>query len=172
MQCQDAGSLTLPTGRLVACDPQFDLVQRPFRKSIEPGDYPVFVSLVWETVALVMVQFDEGEPERWRSSRPECFSVDSGTACLLDAKTARRLSRIAEAGKWDRFWKRVEDGMAETQFNWANTFLSDHAELNAFVFRTFGGDGTFATYWGYGADGRLLCCVTDTFLEFGVDEIT
>ena len=172
LHCRDVGSLVLPTGRIVACDPQFDLSQEPFSIRVAPGEYPVFFSLVGDVaeVALVMIQFADGEPTRWDRTKPRCFSVDSATGCILDAKLARMLVGAAKKDRFDRYWKRVTDEMEENGGLWANARLHDDSRANIIAFQTLGGDGAFSSYWGYSQDGDLLCLVTDFFLENLVPE--
>jgi len=163
--------LVLPTGRLVACDPQFDLAAAPFKTRVEPGEYPAFLSLAYGGVALVMIQFGDGQPDRWVASSPLRCDVDSGTACFMDAKLGRLLLRKSEAGKWDRYWKRIDDAMAENDGRWANVCLHEASGANMLVFQTCGRDGRCAIYWDYSDNGDLICSVMDLFLEDGVEAI-
>ena len=93
MSVSDAGVLCLPTGKVVLCDPLLDPSDEPLSVSVDPGDYPVFIALADDEVALVMVQFVEGTPARFEPTVPSHFSVDSASAALLDAKLARLLRR-------------------------------------------------------------------------------
>lgn len=171
MRCRDIGSLVLPTGRIVACDPQFDLVQTPFSVSVDPDEYPVFLALTdLPEIALLMVQFAEGEPRRWERTKPEHFSVDSGSACLMDDKLARMLIRSAERDRFERHWKRVTDEMEENDGLWGNVCLHPESRANMIAFRAMGGDGTFCSYLGYSGDDELICLVTDFFLTERVKE--
>lgn len=171
MTCRDVGVLVLPTGRLVACDPQFDLAAAPFKTRVEPGEYPLFLSLAYGGVALVMIQFREGQPDRWVAGSPRRCNVDSATACVMDAKLCRCLARKSEAGKWERYWKRIDDAMVENDGRWGNVCLHEGSGANMLVFQTYGGDGAYATYWGYSGTGDLICSVMDLFLEDGVEAI-
>ncbi len=165
MRCRDIGCLVLPSGRVVACDPQFDLVQKPFSVRVEPGEYPAFLSLTdLPEIALLMVQFADGEPARWVRAKPPFFPVDSGSACIMDAKLARMLMRASERGRFDRHWKRVTDEMEENDGLWGNVCLHDDSRANMIALRTMGGDGTFCSYLGYSGNNELMCLVTDFFL--------
>lgn len=165
MRCREAGSLVLPTGRLVICDPQFDLVQDPFSFRVEPGEYPVFFSLIGEfEIALQMVLFGDRQPTQWTRTKPGHFSVDSATAAIMDAKLARMLVRAAEKGSFDRHWQRVMNEMEENNGLWANVCLHEKTGANLVAFRTMGGDGSFHSYLGHLPDGTLVCLVTDFFL--------
>ena len=166
MQCQDVGSLVLPTGRIVACDPQFDLVQEPFSIRVQPDEYPIFLSLADSMeVALAMIQFEVGQPTRWVRTEPSQFSVDSGIGCFMDAKLARMLSQAAENNRFARYWKRITDEMEENNGLWGNACLHADSGANLIAFRTMGGDGSFCTFFGYSDNDELLCLVTDFFLE-------
>jgi len=174
MRCRDVGSLVLPTGRIVACDPQFDLVQEPFSVRVDPGEYPVFLSLTdLPEIALLMVQFADGEPTRWVQAKPQFFSVDSASACIMDAKLARMLIRASENDRFDRHWKRATDEMEENDGLWGNVCLHKTSRANMIAFRTMGGDGAFCSYFGYSKENELKCLVTDFFLaELVTEEAT
>ncbi|MCA8989264.1 MAG: DUF4241 domain-containing protein [Planctomycetaceae bacterium] len=166
MHCRDIGAIRLLTGRIIACDPQFDLVQEPFSFRVPPGEYPVFLSLVGDDreIALTMIQFNDGEPTRWVPTKPKYFSVDSSNGCIMDAKLARMLIRAAERDRFDRHWKRVADQMEENDGLWANVCLHADSGMNIIAFKTLGGDGAFESYLGYSEDNQLVCLVTDFFL--------
>lgn len=171
MRCRDVGSLVLPSGRIVVCDPQFDLVQVPFSISVEPDEYPVYLALTdLPEIALMMVRFTDGEPVRWVRSKPPFFSVDSATGCIMDAKLARMLIRASENDRFDRHWKQVTDAMEENDGLWGNVCLHDESRANMIAFRTMGGDGAFGSYFGYSKDDQVTCLVTDFFLAELVPE--
>ncbi len=171
MECRDAGTLVLPTGRLVACDPVFNLAPPPFEVHVEPGAYPTFLSLAFGAVALVMIQFGEGTPTRWVTHSSELCDVDSASACFMDAKLCRLLLRRSEQGKWDVQQKRIKDAMIENGGRWGNVCLHADSGANMLVFQTFGGDGSFATYWGYSSRGELVCAIMDMFLQDGAEAV-
>ena len=171
MRCHDVGSLVLPTGRIVTCDPQSDLVQEPFSVRVDPDEYPVFLSLTdLPEIALLMIQFADGEPTQWVRAKPPFFSVDSASACIMDAKLARMLIRASENGRFDRHWKRATDEMEENDGLWANVCLHNDSRANMIAFRTMGGDGAFCSYFGYSEDNELKCLVTDFLLTELVTE--
>lgn len=158
MQSTDAGSLALPSGRIVVSDPLLAPWKRPFQSQVTPGTYPVHLALGDDDVALVMILFNEGPPERWTRARPETFSVDSATGCLMDYRVARFLRQKAEDKKYDRYVQKFEDALAETG-------LSGSVQIGAggsvFVFKTWGGDGTFPAYFGWAGEQEPTCLVID-----------
>lgn len=80
MSSTDAGSILLPTGRIVAADPLLDPWQQPFTVHVPPGFYPVHFALAGGEVAVAMLLFNEGEPVVWKRAKPRYVSVDSATA--------------------------------------------------------------------------------------------
>lgn len=59
MRSDDAGSITLPTGKIVVCDPDLATSSRPFTTTVPPDTYSVHLALGDDDVALVMVFFRE-----------------------------------------------------------------------------------------------------------------
>jgi hypothetical protein len=163
VRSDDAGSLTLPSGRIVVSDPFVDTGNSPFTTSVEPGDYSVHLALADEAVALVMIMFKEGGPTTWKRATPRHFSVDSATGCVMGFEMARFLRRKAVAGKYDRHYRLFEESLVET--GWANLTPSASMEANVVVFRTWGGDGTFPFFFGYDAEGDVSCLVIDMLTE-------
>jgi hypothetical protein len=163
MRSADAGPLMLPSGRIVVSDPILDPSNRPFSTSVEPGSYSIHLALDDDEVALVMVMFKEGQPITWKRSKPRDFSVDSGTGCIMDHQVARFLRRKAKADKYERFIKVFEDALAET--GWGSASPIPTLWANVFVFRTLGGDGTFPIFFGYDAEGDVICLVIDMFTD-------
>lgn len=171
MRSEDAGSIRLSSGRIVASDPLLDPWRRPFSISVPPGSYSVHLALGDEAVALVMVLFMQGEPIRWKNAKPQSFSVDSATACLMDHDVARLLRRKATAGKYHRYTRWFEDALAET--GWANVGVDQVSEANLVLFHTWAGDGTFPVSFGYDAQEELICLVVDMLVgPCGVEPVS
>jgi hypothetical protein len=164
MRCEDAGSISLPSGRIVAADPILDPWRPPFSTSVPPGTYSVHLALADNDVALVMVLFQEGQPATWKKANPQSFSVDSATGCVMDYTLARFLRRKANDGKYDRYSRCFEDALAETD-QWANVALDLMPDANIVLFHTLGGDGTFPVFFGYNAERQLACLVVDMLLN-------
>lgn len=164
----DAGALVLPTGRIVVSDPILDPFNKPFSVAVAPDNYPVLLSLIKDDVALVMVNFAEGPPVRWQRTKPENFGVDSVTGCLMDHKVSRFLRRKAVEDKYDRYSRRFQDALQENEGLWGNYCVDRSTGANVVLFRTWGGDGTFPSFFGYNAGGEVVCLVTDMFLCFDI----
>lgn len=164
MRSDDAGSLALPSGSIVAADPLFDLWQAPLTTSVSPGQYPIHVALADRDVALVLVRLSDRKPAKWARAKPSRFSVDGATGCLMDRKVARYLRKQAEANKYDRHIKRFDDALAENG-DYGSTQVAAIPDATIFVFRAWGGDGAFPVFFGYDAGGELACLVVDMLLD-------
>jgi hypothetical protein len=161
-----AGALVLPTGRIVVSDPILDPFNKPFSVAVPAGICPVLLSLIKDDVALVMVSFSEAAPVRWHAAKPESFGVDSATGCLMDYKVCRFLRRKARDDKYVQFSRRFEQGLAEHEGLWGSYCVDVASGANVVLFRTWGGDGVFPTFFGYDRGGEVVCLVTDMFLSF------
>jgi hypothetical protein len=160
----DAGGLVLPTGRIVVADPILDPFNKPFSVAVPAGTYPVLLSLIKDDVALGMINFADGAPVRWEAPRPENFGVDSATGCLMDHKVCRFLRRQAENDKYDTYVRRFQDALEENEGLWGSYCVDSASGANVVLFHTWGGDGVFPSFFGYNADGEVVCLVTDMFL--------
>lgn len=182
------GELSLPTGRLVACDPFVYLGEgdfEPFTVTVEPGHYRVDAAVVTLT-----------HPERPASDRPHRrvaaarlvirdeptatweiallpgqdldklgedefygYGVDAGTGCFYDASADGSFPECVEDE--GPLWDAFDDN------DWAPgphlvTSPSTGATLAAFT--SGWGDGCYPTWIGRSASGQVTCFVTDFFV--------
>jgi hypothetical protein len=184
IRVQAIGELTVPTGQVIACDPSrltpsYDEVIA-FERTVPPGRYPVGVSRVvfplgGERNALATLWLGSTPPVRLElATRPgqdvatlepgEIFGhgVDTGTSCFIDHQTARE---IVERNKdWDY---KVRDGgyrefrAVKEHGEWKNAVVDPATGANMLVFGSGYGDGRYASYWGFDADGQVVCLITD-----------
>lgn len=86
-----ADRLSLPSGRVIACDPLVALEgARPFARAVPPGRYRVVLGMLERDVALACVRLGRARVARWELARREGggapgYGVDSGTGCFADA---------------------------------------------------------------------------------------
>lgn len=120
LETLEIGDLNLPSGEIIAADPFFTSHSKPFRRSVEPGTYPVVLGLAQQELsyfrlAFSKLVFSEHPVVRWEmaieqdfteseiiSLTPEDFvgfGVEAGLACFLDATT-----NIAYLQKQDQFY--------------------------------------------------------------------
>lgn len=168
LSSQPAGSLHLPTGRLVAADPSaLDHGVRPFAVTLPPGTYPAILSIATFTddpahrrVAAARLDVtarptsswelalrDGDDPDELGDGEFFGFGVDAGVACVVD-DSAR--GRLADA------WREVCP-LGEPQF----------AAVGAdemIVWSSGWGDGCYPTWIGRDQDGAVTCFIADMLL--------
>lgn len=174
-----AGELVLTTGRVVACDPLTAPETEPFTVALAPGTYPVSLALAHfedgdRRVAGALLAAGAGPVVRWElallpgddpaelgEGEIYGYGVDSGTGCFMDAEAASLLSAAEDdESLFDAIADALDSAYVET-WSWANVVLDPATGLNVAAFSTGFGDGLYATYAGYDADGRLAALATD-----------
>jgi hypothetical protein len=176
---QKIGTILVPTGRIVACDPyiyplgpEYD----PFVKVVPPGRYQVFLHRLFSEsstdgrVAHAMLRFGDGRVAHWELATTKGqdmrklkegeifgYAVDAGVGCFMDLETAKLLRfRIDEVDKEGDFWDLVN----RDEKNWGEQVLN-HVGYNVFCFQSGYGDGFYPTYWGYDEEEKPVCLVTE-----------
>jgi hypothetical protein len=136
------GELILTSGRIIACDPLMGPDTRYyFKKTIEPGRYPVIVSVAnfqssGEThIACAMLRISDRTPVRWeaafinepnpkRADDQVFYGVDAGTGCFVDLDAAQILDYVFP--DFEGFCDRIVAEMESSSFGkygsagWAN----------------------------------------------------
>jgi hypothetical protein len=180
------GDLIVPSGEIIACDPLIGPDTRYyFQKTIEPGHYPVIVSVAefqpsGETrIACAMLRVSDETPVRWepafitepnpnRTDDRITYGVDAGTGSFMDLDAAQILEELFSS--YDEFEEFCDRILAEMDKNsigryrtagWANMRVSDDIEGNIITFSSGWGDGGYASFWGYDAKDKLTSLVTD-----------
>ena len=171
IEVMDAGTLRMPSGRLVATDPAWigDRDQ-PFTVTVPPGQYPVRLSVVrfadnpeHKRVAAVKLVIRDGPAQSWEMALlpgqdPRTltdtafygFGVDAGMGCFYDASATAAFARL------DR---RNVLGDAIT------APISDlESGTNLIAYHSGWGDGAYPTWIGRAADGDVVCFVADMLL--------
>lgn len=112
------GDLNLPTGKIIAADPFFTYDQRPFKRTVLPDKYPVYVYVTeideeHFRIAYAKIKFRSKDASKWvlaitdditKEEMDELtddeffgFPVDSGLACFLDEETNAALNAKMDA---------------------------------------------------------------------------
>jgi hypothetical protein len=176
VELRPAGTLRMPSGRLVAADPTWVEFPPPFTTTVPPGEYPVLLSLVrWaddpehKRVAAAKLAIRDDPAVSWelallpgqdpRFLSDEAFygfGVDAGIGCFLDAAAAPAMARQSEA----LITGDPIDVTAE---------LSDpESGANLIAFSSGWGDGAYPTWIGRTSNGDLACFIADMVLLYGV----
>lgn len=111
------GALNLPSGQIIASDPFFTRDAKPFVKQVNPGVYPVNISLLkinegHHRIAFARIKFKPEKATTWSLAITEGakisqlkrlkadeyfgFPVDAGLGCFLDEKTNEVYERKCE----------------------------------------------------------------------------
>jgi hypothetical protein len=173
----EAGSLRLPTGRIVACDPGWRDPGEPFTVSVPPGTYRTQIAtaaypsefrgkqlhmedftgarvLVSEkpTVTWELALRPGEDPRTLRDGHFHGFGVDTGTGCFVDAAAAGRLTGGVHPIPADD----SSDGIV----------VLDDPESggNLILYPSGLGDGSYPVWIGRDTDGEVTCLVADMLI--------
>jgi len=175
------GTLEVPSGSIVACDPLVSFDARPFAQPVPRGTYPVVLSIVKlnedERVAYAKLLISNAPTTTWnpallteqntKKSEPEFgYVVDTGTGSFMDAKAASMLLKMLEDEVFENndtysslIVKEMEKSRVPT-WAWANLKL-DEAEGNLITFSSGWGDGRYPSYFGFDEQGNVTELITD-----------
>ncbi|MFF3465508.1 DUF4241 domain-containing protein [Streptomyces sp. NPDC002619] len=185
IQLADGGELTLPTGRVVACDPFVYLGQgdvEPFTVTVEPGSYRVEAAVArlakpgeppsgtphHRVAAARLVVRDEPtatwelalqpgqDPAELGEDEFYGYGVDAGTGCFYDA--AADGSFLECEGDEGPLWDAFENS------GWSHgphLITSPDTGHTLVAFTSGWGDGAYPTWIGRNATGEVTCFVTD-----------
>lgn len=175
------GELVLPTGKVVATDPLVFPERTPFERTVAPGRYPVEVYIAQHRIAIAVLRLAPGKVERWEiATAPgqdvktlkegEIFGygVDAGLGSFMDAAAPAAIKKRGEtSNRYDNYY----DDVLSNELPGRGDDRVMHRPLrddpvNVAIFSSGWGDGFYASYWGFGANGRTLVLAT----EFGVLE--
>lgn len=184
---RDGGQLNLPGGRIGAGDGMGGFGAVPFLTKVEPGRYPVAVFNKNyddgdQRTALAAVFFNDSRAVRWEmavtSSKSDPsklgrddffgYAVDSGTGCFISLEAAaaygREVSKMSffGGGLTGKLLKLFEEAHRAKDYAPIINFDIDPKKgLNMAAFSSGLGDGSYPSYFGYDAEGRVCCLVTD-----------
>ncbi|MFS0555927.1 DUF4241 domain-containing protein [Brevibacillus sp. 179-C9.3 HS] len=191
--CQDVGKLHLKTGKIVANDPFVMFETEPFVETFPKGSFLVQLAIAQvqplskekqaenteeldERVALARITFSDKPVVSWKMAVWEQsdvsqlgageffgYGVDAGTGSFMDAEACALLE--GEMEKDDTFYETLMKGMDQTYKHTRSWALTEIGEgCNVAMFSTGWGDGSYASYIGYDADGQIARLVTDFYL--------
>jgi hypothetical protein len=173
------GTILLPTGRIVACDPYIYPLgpeYEPFVQVVPQGRYPVYINRLSSDdenngqVAHAMLRFGDGNVARWELATTKGqdiralkedeifgYAVDAGVGCFMDLETANllrfRRDEVEDGGDWMKL-------ISKDEMTWGEKMLNQ-VGYNVFSFQTGNGHGIYPTYWGYDEDGDPVCLITE-----------
>lgn len=172
----DAGRLRIASGRVKACDPFVGMGHGPFTAAVPSGAFPVRLALVEGgidsgRVAFARVDFSAEPVARWEMAllagqdaatlKPDeqfGYPVDAGTGSFVDAETAVTADRQMTADE-NIAQRWIDEGERKTP----PTFHLDVdiGPGNIIMFTSGWGDGVYASWFGYDAQGHMAALITD-----------
>ncbi|MEC5398757.1 DUF4241 domain-containing protein [Uliginosibacterium sp. H1] len=173
---QVVGELSLPSGRLLACDPLVSCSE-PFTGRVPVGRFPLHLAIARngedERIALAKIVFAEGPIVSWELAltagqdvstlKPGEFfgyGVDSGTGGFMDAD-ALALFEAERARGGQAFDQQLFDALDRTYRHTRSWHLYQTSGGTVAMFSSGYGDGAYPTYRAYDKAGRLVAVITD-----------
>lgn len=189
----EIGSVNLPTGEIIVCDPLVNVDMPPLAQTVAPGKYPVKIyvakSKEWgDRYAVAKLEFSKKKAVKWVLATREGedvselteegdffgFPVDAGLGGFFDSKTRDEYVKF-----YDDFVEKnpngnIYDDLFEDEFrknaqepdsvgDWIN-YTFPNTDLNITMFQSGFGDGVYPAYWGVSADGEIVSLVIDFFV--------
>ena len=168
---QRADDLILPSGAIVATDGVIIRDAQPFERTVEPGRYPVMLTVTVDDardklVAFARVQFQPSAPVRWEPATlpgqdpsEAAYAVSSGIGAFMDADAAVMANENFDA-YGEILLRHLVDVVNRDEY-WTNVQVDSTTLADAVVFIAGRGDGGYASFWGFDANDEVVCLVTD-----------
>jgi hypothetical protein len=185
-QVHELGRLLVTSGTIAAADPFVLPNATPYLQAVPNGRHPVCVAVARfdngdERVAFARTGFADSTPTAWKMALspgqdpaglgPDDYfgyGVDSGTGCFMDPAAGRLLSQLMDAD--GNYYDAVDKEMQKTYrptWSWLDWRPSNGPEENIICFSSGWGDGSYGSYFGFDADGRVSALVTDFAVLYG-----
>lgn len=167
----EAGNLNVESGKIIACDPIQMFNATPFKAEFPKGIFPVQLSMAKmendERVAFSRVLFSDSIVTNWAyalmpdqqplsllDSTVYCYGVDGGMGLFIDS-VANDIARDFDQPTWNHVFinKAIQNGYKGYSHEFDNHSLV--------TFSSGYGDGCYATYIGYDANGKICQLLTD-----------
>jgi hypothetical protein len=177
-----AGTLVLPTGRLVTADPGYLDEAQPLEGfKVPAGEYPVTLAMLRYpdkdqriTAAILHLGGPAAKPPIPRSWRQlGTFGVDTGLACYLDAAaldTARQWTKKGRELFWSGLNKSFDASYQDTR-SYGSTVIDPRSGANLVAFSSGWGDGGYASFLALDGKGKPLFLLTDFGLLMTQEEV-
>ncbi|KZE40865.1 hypothetical protein AV540_03130 [Brevibacillus parabrevis] len=190
---QDIGQLQIRTGKIVANDPLVMFETEPFTETFPTGSFPVQLAIAQvqhldqanspeeemdpdERVALARIVFADKPVVSWKMAVWENsdvsqlapheffgYGVDAGTGCFMDEVACKQLESKMEQD--DTYFETLMEEMDQTYKHTRNWLVKDMGDgANIAMFSSGWGDGSYASYIGYDADGKIVRLLTDFYV--------
>lgn len=182
----ETGRLRVTSGRIVAVDPFTYLDSEPFTFQVPRGEYPVRLAVAevgkdHYRVALARIEFSQAPAARWemaltsgqslkklKEKEVYGYGVDAGTGAFGDADAFRWLQSQYDGATSSQYQDLSDKWIADGEIQGAGylphlfVLMPDAGPANNIAMFSSGwGDGFYASWIGYAADGHVTALVTD-----------
>lgn len=178
----EAGTLKLPSGRLSAADPFIALSDaKPFAQPVPSGTFPVRLAVGdfpsgGTRVTFARIDFSGAPVVRWSMAVVEGqdiatlkdneifgYGVDAGTGAFFDPLASEAAARLLDANPdaWEDWQTKGEANGPKIIGPYSFLLDLDLGDANAVMFHSGWGDGFYASWFGFDADGNVAALVTD-----------
>jgi hypothetical protein len=174
----DIGNIQIESGKIIACDPIVMKDAAAFAQTFPTGQFPVQLAIARlngqdERVAYSRICFSQVPVVKWEFAlRPGQkpmpiggksiygYGVDAGEGLFIDSSANLAFSKLRKADEdvWEDVF--VKDAMRHEHTTWEYS-IAQFEKHNLAAFSTGVGDGFYATYVGYDAQGRPCRLLTD-----------
>lgn len=171
------GKIKIVSGHIIACDPlHSDEYGIPFTQLFPTGEFPVQLSIAQtgeeDMIAFARINFSEEPVERWELALLEGqkpipvgdedihgYGIDGGIGIFVDeeAKKALDKSNLID----DELYGPLNKEMDKHYHNTWRYSMYNFSIHNLASFTTGMGDGIYATYIGFDANGKVCRLVSD-----------
>jgi hypothetical protein len=190
----DGGKITITTGEIVASDPFTSIDFPAFAQKVPVGSHPIrFAHPMMHgeaggRVAFARVDFTQKPVASWKmaikaNNDPATlepgyifgYPVDAGTGAFFDRQAALDILTQLEQGKLadDYYNDWISDGEAAGAKRGISFYLDvPVGPCNVIMFTSGWGDGFYASYFGYDAEGQVASLLTDfQVLDWSLDKL-
>ena len=170
------GHIKISSGYIIACDPMhIDEYGKPFTQVFPTGEFPVQLSIVnlgdREEIAFSRILFSSASVVKWefallKGQQPlpvggeemHGYSVDAGVGIFIDEAANKLLDFETTSQNSDGMLYKEMDKHYRNDWRYALYSFGDH---NMAAFTSGQGDGYYATYIGFDAQGKPCRLLTD-----------
>ncbi len=169
------GKIKIVSGHIIACDPgHIDEYGIPFTQTFPIGEFPVQLSIInvegEESIAFSRINFSEEPVAKWEfallkeqsplpvgGNEKHGYSTDLGAGIFMDEAASEFLDKSNLTDLDADLYKQMD---AHYRDNWKYAMYSFGAH-NLAAFTSGLGDGRYATYIGFEAEGKPCRLLTD-----------
>jgi hypothetical protein len=169
------GRIKINSGYIIACDPMhIDEYGIPFTQLFPTGEFPLQLSITklgnQESIAFVRINFSAEPVQKWefalqKGQKPmpiggeemPGYSVDAGVGIFIDKDASKVFDKKTARNMDTKLFKEMENHY-HIKWKYAMHNFGSH---NLAAFSTGFGDGYYATYIGFDANGKPCRLLTD-----------